>query len=240
MDDQQRPGRPAPAGNARPAGNAELQLGTPGHDAAAERAIRPQCPEGWHSRGHVPRLDVPGLVQSVTFRLADSLPREVLNRLDRELRAQPASTRPAELRRRVDAWLDAGTGCCALGHPRVAAVVQDALLRFDGERYRLLAWCVMPNHVHVLVEPMESLARIVQSWKSFTGRWALAHDGELGLGIPGERLWMRDYWNRYIRDDRHYHAVLEYIHWNPVNAGLCAAPDAWRWSSARCARDPGP
>lgn len=83
---------------------------------------------------------MPGLVQSVTFRLAESLPREVLNRLARELRAQPASTRAGRLRRRIDAWLDAGMGCCALGDPRPASVVRAALLHADGDRYRLLAW----------------------------------------------------------------------------------------------------
>ena len=105
-------------------------------------------------------------------------------------------------------------------------------MRFDGSRYRLLAWCVMPNHVHVLIEPVETLPKIVQSWKSYTGRWALAHNAELGLGVPGGRFWMRDYWDRYIRDQRHLDAVVAYIHRNPVIAGLCDRPEEWMWSSA--------
>lgn len=189
-------------------------------------------PVGWHSRGYLPHLDVPGVAQSVTFRLADSLPREALRRLVRELAARPPSGRARYRRERIDAWLDAGMGCCALAHPRLASVVQDALLRFDGDRYRLLAWCIMPNHVHVLLEPHRSLARIVQSWKSYTGRWALAHNAELGLGIPGGALWMRDYWDRHIRDERHFLAVVGYIHRNPVQAGLAATPEVWPWSSA--------
>ncbi|WP_423460911.1 transposase [Ottowia sp. VDI28] len=123
-------------------------------------------------------------------------------------------------------------GCCALRHPAVAAVVEEALLKFDGERYRLICWSIMPNHVHVLLEPQTDLGRIVQSWKSFTGRWALAKNVELDLGIPGPCFWMRDYWDRYIRGEAHFKAVAEYIHQNPVKAGLVEAPDQWRWSSA--------
>jgi putative transposase len=77
-------------------------------------------------------------------------------------------------------------GCCALRHPAVAGVVQETLLHFDGERYRLLAWCIMPNHVHVLMDPQAALGKIVQSWKSYTGRWAMEKNAELGLGVPGE------------------------------------------------------
>ena len=132
----------------------------------------------------------------------------------------------------LDKYLDAGAGCCALRHPQVARIMQDTLLKFDGEKYRLLAWCIMPNHVHVLIDPLMELARIVQSWKSYTGRWALAHNAELGLGVPGGAFWMREYWDRYIRNEKHFHAVVEYIHTNPVKAYLCGVPEAWCWSSA--------
>lgn len=132
----------------------------------------------------------------------------------------------------IDNWLDAGAGCCALRHPELAALMQETLLQFDGQRYRLAAWCVMPNHVHVLIEPRVSLAKIVQSWKSYTGRWAMARNAELGLGVPGDALWMRDYWDRYIRNQQHLDAVTAYIHQDPVAAGLCRMPQDWQWSSA--------
>lgn len=112
-------------------------------------------------------------------------------------------------------------GCCALRHSRVARYVQDSLLHFHGQRYDLHAWCIMPNHVHTLVKPITPISTIVQGWKSYTGRWALAQNAKLKLGIPGEHFWMRDYWDRFIRDERHYMKVIEYIHENPVKAGLC-------------------
>ncbi len=137
-----------------------------------------------------------------------------------------------EKRKRIEAWLNPGMGCRALAHPQVAAVVQETMLKWDGDRYRLIAWCVMPNHVHAVLEPKASLSVILQSWKSFTGRWALARNAELGLGVPGRRFWMRETWDRYIRDERHFASVVAYIEANPVTAGLCGRPEDWRWSSA--------
>lgn len=139
----------------------------------------------------------------------------------------------AEKRKAIEKWLDAGMGCCALRHPHMAQVTQETLLKFDGEKYHLVAWCIMPNHVHVLIDPMISLGKIVQSWKSYTGRWAMAHHAELGLGVPRKNFWMREYWDRFIRDEKHLHATVEYMHENPVNANLCHHPEDWLWSSAQ-------
>nr|WP_277346221.1 transposase [Solimonas marina] len=124
-------------------------------------------------------------------------------------------------------------GGCALRHPEVAGFVQRSFLHFHCERYHLHAWCVMPNHVHVLLEPLIDLASIVQGWKSFTARWISRNRAALGLDIPeGGPVWMREYWDRYIRDEKHYGSVVDYIHQNPVRAGLCRSPEEWPWSSA--------
>ncbi|MCK9540092.1 transposase [Dokdonella sp.] len=110
----------------------------------------------------------------------------------------------------------------------------------DNGRYVLHAWCVMPNHVHVLIEPRIPLRSIVQAWKAYSGRWALANNGRLALGIAGEAFWMRDYWDRFIRSDAHLRAVVAYIGNNPVTAGLCARAEQWQWSSARRRREETP
>jgi REP element-mobilizing transposase RayT len=60
-----------------------------------------------------------------------------------------------EFRRRIEEYLDAGHGACWLHRADIAALVEGALLHFDQQRYRLLAWCIMPNHVHALIETME-------------------------------------------------------------------------------------
>jgi hypothetical protein len=119
-------------------------------------------PKGWHSRGYLPHFDSPETVQFVTFRLADSLPQSVAKGL--------SPREDAALQ--IDHELDQGLGACWLKQPEIAAIVQDALLHFDGDRYRLLAWCLMPNHVHVVLEMLGEhlLGDVVRSWKGFPAR----------------------------------------------------------------------
>jgi type I restriction enzyme R subunit/putative DNA methylase len=122
-------------------------------------------------------------------------------------------------------------------------------MRFDAERYRLLAFVVMPNHCHVLIECIDAcpLWKIVNSWKSYTARWINKYVvGREGLGTEestgragarrsrgrSQRLWQRDYWDRYIRNERHLRSAKAYIENNPVAAGLAKNPGDWPWSSA--------
>ena len=127
-------------------------------------------PRGWHSRGYLPHFDGGDIVQVVTFRLADSLPKHMLDRWAIELAHLEKKNIELERRRRIEAYLDTGIGTAWLRNRDVASMVQDSLLFFDGLRYRLPAWVIMPNHVHVLVkvEPGNSLSSILHSWKSFT------------------------------------------------------------------------
>ena len=212
-------------------GHADVLVGRSAQ--AGEGASAYRHAPGWYSRGYLPHVDGRDLLQAVTFRLSDSLPNEKLRLLRDQLSAVPENLRDAARRKKIEQWLDAGIGCCALAHPSVARHVHDSLLYFHGVRYHLHAWCVMPNHIHVLVEPLTDLASIVQSWKSFTSCWVMRNCGSLDLQVPKSgRLWMRDYWDRYIRDEHHYRQVVDYIHQNPVKAGLCASAGAWPWSSA--------
>lgn len=119
----------------------------------------------WHSRGYLPHFESAEVVQHVTYHLADSLPTSVLERFEAELKSTPLEKRDSERRKRLEAWLDAGHGSCVLRHSRIAAGVQDAILYFDAQRYRLFAWVVMPNHVHVLLRVINgwTLARVLDS-----------------------------------------------------------------------------
>ncbi len=121
----------------------------------------------WKSRGYMPHLEEPGTVQHVTFHLADSLPPNALLRIEQELESITPDKRDVEKRRRLEAWLDAGHGACPLLQPEIADKMQETLLHFDGVRYMLFAWAVMPNHVHALLQAVEgySIGQIVKSWK---------------------------------------------------------------------------
>ncbi len=201
-------------------------LGSPASSPA------PTAANPWRTRGYLPHFDQPGL-QGVIFRLHDAVPESVVRSWQAELgwvAGIPArDARAVELRKRIAKYEDAGHGEGWLRDPRIAALVEDALLHFDGERYRLIAWCIMPNHVHVLLETWERwpLAGVIQSWKSFT-----AHEANNLLGRTG-RFWFREYYDRAIRDPQHLRATIEYIEGNPVKAGLVESKEAWRWSSAR-------
>jgi REP element-mobilizing transposase RayT len=192
----------------------------------------------WHSRGYLPHRDRDGLLQAISFRLHDAVPGDVLDGWKRELawveHADPKDPRAVELRRRIEHYEDACGGACWLRDPALAGLVQNALMFFDGQRYRLLEWCVMPNHVHVLVEEMESwpVGSLAHSWKSFTAKEANKHLGRAG------HFWMSDYYDRFARNETHVAAVVEYIRMNPVKASLCQCPADWHFGSAHLSAQP--
>jgi len=212
----------------------------------------------WHSRGYLPHFESAEKIQHVTFHLADSLPKSALARLEEKLSQFPTEQQDAERRKRIEVLRDAGYGACVLREPGIAQMVQNTLLFFDGKRYRMLAWMIMPNHVHVLFQPMPgwTVAKIVASWKKFTSRkicdyqkttsghanlqigeatqYAIQENGDPGDEPKGKpnSVWQREYWDRFIRDEQHLRQVISYIHQNPVKAGLVATAESWRWSSA--------
>ena len=184
---------------------------------------------GWHSRGYFPHFDGESVTQHVSFHLADSMPQTVLDMWREELKHLEKTGADTEFRTRIQNYLDAGHGNCWLRDDRLAEVVQNALLHCDDEQYKLHAWCVMPNHVHALFTPLPGyeMSRIVGDWKSVT-----AHRCCKLLGQSG-RFWHKEFFDRYIRNQRHYQNALTYIENNPVKAGLCTRPEDWPWSSAR-------
>jgi len=185
-------------------------------------------PKGWYSRGYLPHFDAPGLTQFITFRLEDACPKELQYRWEAELAGMSPAKRNKEHSIRLMEQLDRGAGSCILRTPKFARIVEDALLHFDGERYRLLSWVVMPNHVHLLIEVQDShhIQDIVHSWKSFTAN-------QINRLLKREgALWHREFYDRYIRDLGHFRRVVAYIEANPVKAHLCSEPYGWRWSSA--------
>lgn len=215
---------------ARPNGvDAELGLGAPREAPGAGVEHH----KSWYSRGYLPHFDGARITHTITFRLKDSLPRHCLPALEQELaELTDDDERNRQRRQRIESLLDAGYGCCALSDPAVASIMQETLIKWHDDRYHLWAWCIMPNHVHALITARARLGKIVQSWKSFVARWARSRACELGLVVPEDGFWMREYWDRYIRDENHFAAAKRYVEHNPVAAGLCELAADWRWSSA--------
>lgn len=180
----------------------------------------------WYSRGYLPHFDGKCEVQFVTFRLSDSLPQDVLNKRRIELKQDEITD--AAFRKRVEHYLDQGYGACWLKHVAVATTVQETLQKWDDDKYRLISWVIMPNHVHILIELMgdSSLSNIMHSIKSYT-----AHESNKILGKKGA-FWFVESFDRYIRHGKHYTNVIRYIENNPVKARLCKRPEDWVFSSA--------
>lgn len=155
---------------------------------------------GWRSRGYVPHCDNAGLIQHVVVSAIGA-----------------------------KGGIESNFGLRLFADPRAASLAEAALLHFDTERYRLLAWCVMPNHMHAVIQQTEGwpLASVVHSWKSFT-----ANAVNKALGRRGH-VWLREYFDRFMRDDDHLAATIHYVECNPVDAGLVERAELWPWSSAR-------
>jgi REP element-mobilizing transposase RayT len=206
---------------------------------------------GIHTRGYLPHVKREGASYFVTFRLADSLPKEVLMKIQAE-RAQRLSqfhaqrheanrlgTKPPTTNvleeierdyfRKVEAYLDKGIGQCWLRRPEIATLVADAMAFFEGERLLLKCWVVMPNHVHAVLWAMPnfSLSGITQSWKRYSAR-----EANKILGRTGEPFWQPEPFDHWIRNDQEHARCCQYVENNPVKARLCAAAADWRWSSA--------
>ena len=178
-------------------------------------------PEEWHT-GNLPHRNKKGLIQFVTFRLADSLPKSVLLEIENKLNDLSEENYKREKRNLSEKYLNNGLGSCALKHPEMAQVMMEALQYHDNDKYNLLAWSIMPNHVHVLIKTNDDLPKIIQSWKSFTGKWALKNNQKYKLGIASkaDKFWQAEYWDRFIRDEKHFNNTIKYTLENPIKAGL--------------------
>lgn len=178
-----------------------------------------------HKRGYLPHCDSPELIQFVTFRLAESLPATFFKDLEYRLRSKQITE--IEYHRQIEKALDLCSGPTYLKDPSIAEMVANALLKFQGVKYELIAWVIMPNHVHILfrVLPCYTLSKVIHSIKSYT-----AVEANKILGRTG-RFWSADYFDRYMRDRVHLAATKKYINENPVKAGLCSAAEDWPWGS---------
>lgn len=177
--------------------------------------------ENWYDRGYLPHFHDEECPQSITLRLADSLPVAVYKRIT----ASAVSER--EKAAMVDRCLDSGRGRCLLERPTASEIVREAILWSDGRRFDLKEWVIMPNHVHISYtnapEPPTITAGKI---KSFTAN-RLADEFD---DVDGQ-VWQRGVFDRYIRGERHAFNLSNYFWFNPVRAGLAESPFDWEFSS---------
>lgn len=183
--------------------------------------------KGWHNRGYLPHFDGGEVLQFITLHLGNALPQKVVQRWKLELEREKNEEAKKILFQRVEKYIDQGYGECYLKQENIAELVQNALLHFDRQRYKLVSWVIMPNHTHFLLRPMQNYALrdIMHSIKSYT-----ALKANRLLNRSG-RFWQEDYFDRYIRDYEHFEKTINYIEMNPVKANLCENPTDWKFSS---------
>lgn len=215
------------------------------------------------TRGDLLHWYKPGYAHFVTYRLVDSIPAKWLEerraRREKALLQKPAEGRsPRQHRANVhkrffaeyDEFIDRNVRQQWLANPAVAEAIRENLYHHHGAKYELIAWCVMPNHVHVLLQPFEHteqlaaspeeanamsdeisdsgspLSAIMHSLKSFTANRCnsvLSRDGP---------FWQKESYDHWVRDLDELERNVAYIMANPVKAGLCEAATEWRFSSA--------
>lgn len=180
-----------------------------------------------HTGSRLPHWQQQGAVYFVTFRLADSVPSQLLDQWGNEreawLKVHPepwTDETEREYHQRfsgaIERWLDAGHGACLLLRQACAQIVAETLRHFEGERVVMISFAVMPNHVHALFvqNPEWPLEKLTQSWKRFTARH---------INKPLDRsgnFWQRNYFDRLVRDGKHFANCVRYIRRNPEKASL--------------------
>lgn len=177
----------------------------------------------------------------ITFRVAGSLPKHLAAQADFEiesiaqrLKAQNRPVTDYEMERLsiCEKYLDQDHTNPMLKDPTLASMVRDAILFHHREKYDLIAWCIMPNHVHLLLTPFSPateggvpvpLSEILHSIKSYTANRAN------NLGLIHGRLWQREYFDRWVRNGEELERYEQYIHQNPLLAGLVLHPEDYPW-----------
>ena len=209
-------------------------------------------------RRHLPHWQPPGATIFLTWRLYGSLPREAVDRIAEERRhleqlpAQPSETaRDRAMRHNkkllalADDLLGGNESAVRwLGDDRIATLVVDSFFFHADRLYTLLAFVLMPNHVHLLLTPLAveqvlgsqagkpdpqyvPLAKITQSLKGYTAR-----EANRLLGRTGQPFWQDESYDHWARSEAEVERIAAYIESDPIRSGMVTSTEGWRWSSA--------
>ncbi len=208
-------------------------------------------------RIRLPHIQPVGALYFVTFRLGDSLPQPIFKKMKDEMEQNILKIKkefPRNFKEKVNIekkrffgkfehQLDSHPyGNCYLKRPDVAAIVSEKLQEYDGVHYELCAYCIMPNHVHVLFDftpqvlhkdltymdevpetylPLCKVMQLIKGGSSFSINRLLGRKGT---------LWQRDYFDYYVRNHKEFNNILIYILENPVKAGFVKEREHWPFS----------
>jgi menaquinone-specific isochorismate synthase len=178
----------------------------------------------------LPHIEIESATYFVTFRLADSIPRIKIDQIlsERKILSEQLNKHKGQLKKsllkrykevfskKYDRYLDTGAGKCYFQSSTIAGLMKEALEFHNYNKYDLIAWCIIPNHVHALIElkPEQSLSKIIHSWKSYTSK-----EANKLLNRKGQ-FWAPEYYDHIVRHQKELNKVIEYILNNPIKADL--------------------
>lgn len=207
-------------------------------------------------RRNLPHIHPKGAIFFITFRLVDSLPADVLQKLRQEREEEIKQLRKkfsgGELEKekyktekryfgQFDEWLDhASTGPHWLKEERIARIVGDKIHELDGKNYKLIAYCIMSNHVHLLFDTIEYDQTSATNIAGKTKNYPVADTMRLLKGSTSRfcnvelkrtgAFWHKESYDHFVRDDEELHRIIEYILNHPVKAGLVKHWQEWKFS----------
>ncbi|MCH8291674.1 transposase [Candidatus Poribacteria bacterium] len=209
-------------------------------------------------RRNLPHWQPLGVPFFLTYRLAGTLPGNVLNELEKKrqwMQALPRKPQYSEkqwsmhIEKKLftfwDEYLDRDTNIQWLANPRIATIVRDNLYHHTGTKYSLWAYVIMPNHVHLLLKPDEVWEKRFEVEESGMAQYEkgplsailhslrsyTAHEANKILGRSG-KFWQREAFDHWVRDNAEFERIIYYIENNPVRARLVSHPEDWHFSSA--------
>jgi REP element-mobilizing transposase RayT len=174
-------------------------------------------------RRHLPHWQRADSALFITWRLQGSLPRRIVG-------ASLKESDPGKRFLLLDSELDKALyGPTWLKDARLAKIVSDSVCYGEEHLhlYRLSAYVVMSNHVHILIWPKALLPDITKAIKGFTAR-----EANLVLGRTGKKFWQDESFDHAVRNEDEFYRIARYVERNPVKAGLVESAKDWPWSSA--------
>lgn len=178
-------------------------------------------------RRNLPHLYFNDGIYFITSRLINSIPIEKLEQLKNETK-NISDEKQKRLFKKYDVLMDSGEyGEKYLKNPKCAEIVKDTLHYPDGKEYKLICYCIMPNHFHLVFELLQNnkgISKIMQSIKRISAR-----DCNTILSRSGA-FWQDESFDRWVRDEKELYFVIRYILLNPVTAGLVNDWKDWKYT----------
>jgi len=181
-------------------------------------------------RRNLPHLYTKDGIYFITFRLADSIPSDKVAEIKaaNDKAEQMDDEKFKRLLKKYDKILDSAVlGKKYLASPKIAEICKYTLHYPDGKDYKLICYCIMPNHIHLvilLLSGNKGISKIMQSIKRISAR-----KSNLVLNRTG-KFWQDESYDRLVRDDKELYFIIKYVLLNPVNAGLVQNWTDWKYT----------